>query len=99
MAKTLKVIIEARGATTAEWAVSTRILRKHELAREVLADGTSKIKFGDGVSSWSELPYFQGSSGGGPSDEELLEHIQSLTPHPAYDDAPSFELLYENAKV
>lgn len=26
-------------------------------------------------------------------------HINSPTPHPVYDDGPSFELLYQNAKV
>lgn len=35
-----------------------------------------------------------------PADETMLaEHINSPTPHPAYDDGPSFLLLYNNAKV
>lgn len=29
----------------------------------------------------------------------LLEHINSETPHPVYDDGPSLALIYENAKV
>lgn len=33
------------------------------------------------------------------SAEALQEHVDSPTPHPAYDDAPSFVLLYQNAKV
>lgn len=27
------------------------------------------------------------------------DHASSETPHPVYDDGPSFSLLYENAKV
>lgn len=29
----------------------------------------------------------------------LDEHVNDDLPHPAYDDGPSFELLYQNAKV
>jgi hypothetical protein len=29
----------------------------------------------------------------------LLEHVESETPHPVYDDGPSLLLLYQNAKV
>lgn len=29
----------------------------------------------------------------------LLEHINSETPHPVYDDGPDLTVLYENAKV
>lgn len=40
---------------------------------------------------------------GGADDPAILEmfddHINSLTPHPVYDDGPSLFLLYENAKV
>lgn len=32
-------------------------------------------------------------------EEQIQEHIDSPTPHPIYDDGPSLELLYENAKV
>lgn len=75
----------------------------------VLADGepgyekdTGKLKIGDGISVWSDLAYFvpydpDGSTG--TSDVTLAAHIASATPHPVYDDGPSFELLYQNAKV
>lgn len=36
---------------------------------------------------------------GGVSFEQLEEHVESPNPHPAYDDGPSFLLLYQNAKV
>lgn len=29
----------------------------------------------------------------------VAEHIESQTPHPVYDDGPSFLLLYQNAKA
>lgn len=36
----------------------------------------------------------------GDSSGPLLdEHVNAAMPHPAYDDGPSFALLYENAKV
>lgn len=71
----------------------------------VLADGepgyennTGKFKIGNGDARWLDLEYFS------PSDMELLpqslqDHINSLNPHPVYDDGPSFLLLYQNAKV
>lgn len=96
MPKVVKVRFEFWGETASVWTQENPVLRRNEPGRE---EDTGKVKFGDGVTHWNDLPYFAGGSGGGPSDEELLEHINSLTPHPAYDDAPSFELLYENAKV
>jgi hypothetical protein len=36
---------------------------------------------------------------GADGTDAVLEHIDSPTPHPAYDDAPSLTLIYENAKV
>lgn len=35
----------------------------------------------------------------GLSAEALQEHVDNSSPHPIYDDGPSFLLLYENAKV
>lgn len=32
-------------------------------------------------------------------DASLIDHVDSPTPHPVYDDGPSLALLYENAKV
>lgn len=96
MAKVLKARFEFRGDESEIWAVKNPILLENEPGRET---DTNKVKFGDGFTRWNDLPYFASSSGGGPSDEELLEHIASLTPHPVYDDGPSLALRYENAKV
>lgn len=69
----------------------------------VLADGepghetdTGKVKIGDGLRSWVDLPYV---SGDGVSQSVLNAHVNSETPHPVYDEGPSLLLLYENAKV
>lgn len=35
----------------------------------------------------------------GDVQDNLDAHVVSLTPHPAYDEGPSFLLLYQNAKV
>jgi hypothetical protein len=69
----------------------------------ILADGepgvereTHKVKLGDGETPWNDLPYSAGEGGG---DANIVEHINDPTPHPVYDDGPSLQLIYENAKV
>jgi hypothetical protein len=57
-------------------------------------------QIGDGETHWVDLPYMGALDDVTPtSDAALYAHIQSTTPHPAYDDSPSFALLYQNAKV
>lgn len=56
MAK-LNTIITLRQGTTAEWASSIVVLKKGELGLEYLADGSVKIKAGDGEHLWSSLSY------------------------------------------
>ena len=59
-----------RNDTTANWATNAdKVLLKGEPAFEFLTDGTVKMKIGDGVSTWAELPYFAG--GESYSMEEL----------------------------
>jgi len=72
----------------------------------ILAEGepgvetdTGRLKIGDGLTSWSGLPYFIPGVGPDGGDAELEEHIESDLPHPVYDNGPSLSLLYENAKV
>jgi hyaluronoglucosaminidase len=45
------------------------------------------------------LPPSSGGGGGEVTLEMLTAHINSLTPHPVYDDGDSFVGLYRNAKV
>jgi hypothetical protein len=53
----LKTIITLRQGTTEEWANSTVVLKKGEMGLEYLADGNVKIKSGDDVNTWKDLPY------------------------------------------
>lgn len=93
--------IQWRRGTSAFWESENPTLFPGEPGYE---RDTKKWKLGDGVTPWRDLPY-QGSyvptdDDGEPiTDEQLLSHIDDLTPHPVYDDGPSLTLLYENAKV
>ena len=53
----LNTIIVLRQGTTAEWAVSTVVLKEGEMGLEYLTDGSVKIKAGDGEHLWSDLKY------------------------------------------
>ena len=55
--KTLNVRISLFGATAAKWTEKNPVLLADEIGRE---RDTGKIKFGDGVSAWNDLPYFGG---------------------------------------
>ena len=49
--------IRIKTDTTANWNTSDRVLEYKELAIEVRTDGTKAFKTGDGVTSWTNLPY------------------------------------------
>lgn len=53
----LNTIITLRQGTTAEWNASTRVLQLGEMGLEYLADGSVKIKAGDGEHQWGDLAY------------------------------------------
>lgn len=78
-----------------EWAAKNPVLYPAEPGFE---KDTGKFKIGDGLTHWLDLPYFVPDRESSVL-EELQAHIDSLTPHPVYDDGPSLFLLYENAKV
>lgn len=79
------------------WTTKNPILAEGEPGFEI---DTGRLKIGSGQTFWTDLPYFvPGVSSGGVVPLELLAHIEHLTPHPVYDDGPSLNLLYENAKV
>lgn len=87
-----------RRDTIQDWEVKNPVLAQGEPGMDTT---TGRFKLGDGVKTWSELPYFvpgTSASGGDPGGS-LFDHIYSETPHPVYDDGPSLFLLYENAKV
>lgn len=53
----LNTIITLRQGTTAQWADSQVILRVGEMGLEYLADGSVKVKAGDGEHLWGDLAY------------------------------------------
>lgn len=66
--------IVLRNDTSANWlANSTQILLMGEVGIEYTTDGRTKMKIGDGVTSWADLPY--SNSDFNPSNGALLELI------------------------
>ena len=58
----LRTKLVTRNDTTANWeAHSDVVLLKGEAGIEFMSDGKIKIKYGDGVTEWKNLPYFGGS--------------------------------------
>lgn len=71
---TINTRIVLRNDTSANWlANSTQILLKGEVGIEYTTDGKKKMKIGDGVTSWANLPY--SNSDFNPSNGALLELI------------------------
>ena len=64
MVTQLNAIIKNRISTTAEWATNDIVLMQGEIGIERTESEGDKIKIGDGVSTFSQLPYF-GAGGGG----------------------------------
>ena len=54
---TINTRISLRNATTEEWAQSSLVLLKGEFALEYTTSGDVKVKVGDGVKTFAELPY------------------------------------------
>jgi hypothetical protein len=104
--------IRLRRDISSDWTAKNPILASGELGLEL---DTKRIRMGDGRTRWNSLDYIAPwpemiemieeaiadlvIDGGGVSIGQLNDHVNSATPHPAYDDGPSFELLYQNAKV
>lgn len=55
--KSLNTRIVLKCDTTANWATSTLVLLKGEQAIEITESGACKIKIGDGVKTFKDLPY------------------------------------------
>ena len=92
--------IRFRRDTPSEWLRHNPVLKEGEPGYE---RGTGKMKVGDGVTPWSELDYFvvdiPTTEAPGSSDPAVAAHINDPTPHPVYDEGPSFLLFYNNQKV
>jgi hypothetical protein len=85
-----------RHARALEWTSKNPVLLQGEPGYET---DTGQVKIGDGVTPWNEMAYFLEENVQEVRPEALLEHINSETPHPAYDEGPSLVLLYNNKKV
>ena len=73
---TAKIIV--RGGTTAEWESKIPILDMREVGAESCADGIVRMKIGNGVTAWQDLPYI--------ASEKLSELIGDST-HRTVTDA------------
>lgn len=72
--KTLNTRIILRNDTTANWLTnSSQVLLKGEVGIEFLTDGKAKMKIGDGIKTWEQLPYFSGSDGGSGGTANVFE--------------------------
>lgn len=100
-------IFKFRRASSAQWLAVNPTLDAGEPGFEI---DTGKLKIGNGASRWIELDYFVPSgdvANVAPDvvisqamiDGSLPAHIDSVAPHPAYDEGPSLDLIYQNAKV
>lgn len=83
-------------ATAGRWATVNPVLDDGEPGYE---KGTNRWKVGNGITAWNDLPYMGQDPDAAVTFQDLDDHINSQTPHPVYDDGPTFTLLYENAKV
>lgn len=94
------VTFQWRRDTAQAWAFKNPILLEGEPG---LVLGTRNFKVGDSRTRWLDLEFFIPEFAADPEDGStlaaLIAHINSETPHPAYDDGPSLLLLYQNAKV
>ena len=87
----MAVQIQLRNDTAANWIVENPILAQGEAGVEL---DTSRTKIGNGIDEWSDLPYADGYS-----EQQLTNHVNSSTPHPAYDDMQDLTLLFENGLI
>lgn len=96
----VRMAVKFRRDESQDWAEANPVLAKGEPGFEI---DTGKFKIGDGVARWLDLTYFYPGKNPVIDDsalgQALQAHINSLTPHPVYDDGPSLLLLYQNAKV
>ena len=68
--------IQIRRDTSSSWSNENPILSQGELGLET---DTGKLKIGDGVHAWNDLPYFAGDSGGSSTWTGLEETPDSFT--------------------
>lgn len=95
----LNTILILRNDTSANWVLNgNKVLHRGEAGIELLEDGSSKIKIGDGIHTWNELPYF----GGNVEDLDLVKAqvntLQQIIGAPAYGENTATGLFAELEK-
>jgi hypothetical protein len=65
----MAVRIQFRRDTAAEWASVDPVLAAGEVGFET---DTNKFKLGDGVTSWTSLPYAAGDAGVSGDDDQIV---------------------------
>lgn len=94
-------IIKLKGATEAEWTAIDPILKEREPGLTLNTDNLPiKIKYGDGIHKWSELPYFEGSGGSTltPTDQ-ILEWDETSSSYKPYADRKTTDPGYPYAYI
>jgi hypothetical protein len=91
-------IIKLRRGTAAEWEVTNEILKLGEPGFE---KDTFKLKIGDGITAWNDLPYITGGFGGdnGPLEyiyDEDMGSSSSTNPEELSFDSRSNYIDYSN---
>lgn len=76
----MATLIQMRGGTVEQWAEFDPVLAEREIGVET--GPTPKLKIGDGVTFWSDLPYASGGGGGGV-DPGALQKSQNLADLPS----------------
>lgn len=87
----MAVQIQLRNDTSSNWTLINPLLAQGEIGVEL---DTDRIKIGNGIDRWNNRPYTNSSV-----LNSLEDHINSDTPHPAYDDMQSLTLLFENGLI
>jgi hypothetical protein len=88
--------LKLRRDKASRWSRLNPILAEGEPGFEV---DTGRLKIGDGSTRWQALDYFLPGNLSDTPNTKLTAHVNAPEPHPVYDDGPSLELLYQNAKV
>lgn len=98
--KTAKIVL--RNDTTDNWVEveETAILLKGEPAIEFATDGVTKMKIGDGVTPWKDLPYFSSSSSSSDEDNDEPADITELTSRVTTleETVTGFDIRIQNAE-
>ena len=67
--------MQVRRGNSAEWVQNDHVLLEGELGWE---SDTNKLKIGNGINSWNNLPYLTTGSGGGGAANTVVDYRSSI---------------------